>query len=66
MPVWENYFNDWGFMEKHHPQAIITEVDEQDAEKIYTKRGIDLKAQSDSARVFTIGGWQVSVNWLKN
>lgn len=66
MPVWENYFNDWGFMEKYHPQAIITEVDERDAEQIYTKRGVDLKAQSDSVKIFTIGNWQVCVNRLKN
>ncbi|UPT66047.1 MAG: hypothetical protein M0D57_16340 [Sphingobacteriales bacterium JAD_PAG50586_3] len=65
MPVWENYFNDHGFMEKH-PLAIITEVDERDAEAIFMRRGVDLKAQRDSARVFTIGGWQVCVNWLKN
>jgi hypothetical protein len=66
MPVWENYFNDHGFMEKHHPQAIITEFDERDAGYIFTKRGVDLKALSDSTHDFKIEEWQVRVSWLKN
>lgn len=66
MPVWENYFNDHDFMEKHQPQAIITEFDERDAGYIFTKRGVDLKALSDSASDFKIDEWQVRVSWLKN
>lgn len=65
MPVWENYFNDYGFIEKHQPVAIITEVDERDAGYIFTKRGLNLKEQSDSIRVFRIAEWDVAVHWLK-
>lgn len=63
MPVWETY-NDDNFMQ-HHPQAIITEVDERDAGYIFSKRGVNLKEQSDSVRVFTIAEWQVAVHWMK-
>lgn len=65
MPVWENYFNDYGFIEKHRPVAIITEVDERDAESVFAKRGINLKQLSDSIRVFRIAEWDVAVHWLK-
>lgn len=66
MPVWENYFNDRGFMETYQPKAIITEVNEADAEQVYTKRGLSLATQSDSVRQFTIGEWPVLVYWVKN
>ena len=65
LPVWEGYFNDIGFMETHQPQAIITEVDERDAGYIFSKRGINLKQQSDSIRVFRIAEWDVAVHWMK-
>lgn len=63
MPVWETY-NDDNIMQ-HRPQAIITEVDERDAGYIFSKRGVNLKEQSDSVRVFTVAEWQVAVHWMK-
>ncbi len=65
IPVWRDFMNDKDVFNQFHPQAILSEPNEDESNRAFISRGIDLKAVSDSSRSFQIGKWEVIVYWMK-
>jgi len=65
IPVWKDFMNDEDVFKQFHPQAILSEPNEDESNRAFVSQGIDLKAASDSSRSFQMGKWEVIVYWMK-
>jgi len=65
IPVWKDFMNDKDVINRFHPQAILSEPNEDESNQAYSSRGISLKQLSDSTREFPLGRWRVIVYWMK-
>ncbi len=64
IPVWKNFLNDDEILEKVKPPLIITEENEADSEQVFSSRGIDLKAISDSSAQYQYGKYKVEFYFM--
>jgi hypothetical protein len=48
-----------------NPKAIITEIDENESNEIFSKQGINLMEHADSTRTFKVSYWTLVVYWMK-
>jgi hypothetical protein len=64
IPVWKDFMNDKDVFNHFHPQAILSEPNEDESNHAFSSQGIDLKAMADSSRTFEIGRWEVNVHWF--
>lgn len=47
------------------PKAIITELDENESNEIFSRQGINLREHADSTRTFKVSYWTLVVYWMK-
>jgi len=65
VPVWKGYLNDSSTIEKYNPDIIISETNEEENDYYYKSIGFDLKANSDSFRVFNVWRYEIGVYWIR-
>lgn len=51
-------------LEQHHPQLVITEVDEADSDKLFEQQGIHLPDVADSVMHVQVAHWPLALYWL--
>ena len=64
-PVWKNYFQVSHPFQTYTPFIVVSEAEEEDSEKAYLSRGINLTALSDSVKEVKIADWKVNICWIK-
>ncbi len=64
IPVWKNFLNDDDILQKVKPPLVVTEKDEADSEQVFSSRGIDLKALSDSNAQHDYGRYKVNFYFM--
>jgi hypothetical protein len=64
IPVWKNFMNDKDIINRFHPQAILSEPNEDESNQAYSSQGINLNQLADSTREFELGRWNVIVYWI--
>lgn len=64
IPVWNDFLNYRDPLIKFKPEAIISEIDEQDSEQAWKSQGIFLREMADSSKTARIGQWDVVIWWL--
>jgi hypothetical protein len=57
--------NDKDVINRFHPQAILSEPNEDESSQAFSSQGINLKQLSDSTHEFQPGRWSVIVYWMK-
>jgi hypothetical protein len=65
IPVWKDFMNDKDITNRFHPQAILSEPNEDESNQAYSSQGINLNQLADSTREFQLGRWSVIVYWMK-
>lgn len=61
-PVWAGYFNDRNILSSLHPVAIVTEPDEDNSDRAFSKDGITFS--QPPLYSYKIANWQVNVHIL--
>lgn len=65
IPIWHEFNPKYNPIDIYKPRIIFSEYNENESGEAYILRGIDLKAEADSIKQFSLWRYDVNLYWMK-